>query len=290
MRKLFPVTAGATLALCLALPIASWAQTATEAPVEATPDTVVATVNGVNITVGHMIVAMQTLPAEYSQLDDQTLFDGILNQLVQQEALAQKFKETMPPRVVYSLENEKRSLVAAEVIEQAMGVPLEEAEIQAIYDERYGSIEAEDEFNASHILVETEEDAKAIKEELDAGGNFAQVAREKSTGPSGPNGGELGWFSSGMMVPDFEAAVIALKPGEISAPVQTQFGWHVILLNETRKADIPTLEDTRSEIEIELRRGIANTAIELAADEADVVVAPGDGIDAGVIRRIDLLQ
>jgi peptidyl-prolyl cis-trans isomerase C len=254
------------------------------------PETVVVTVNGVDITLGHMILAYQTLPQQYQQLDDETLYNGILNQLVQQEALAQNFDQTLPPRVVYSLENEKRSLVAGEVVNALMNVPLDEAQIQAIYDERYGSIDAQDEYNAAHILVETEEEAIAVKQSLQEGADFTQVAREQSIGPSGPSGGDLGWFTSGMMVPPFEAATIALEPGEISDPVQTTFGWHIILLKEVRKADIPTLEDVRADIENEMRREIGNAAIDAAAADADLDVTPSDEIDLSAIRRLDLLQ
>lgn len=295
MTKSLNLVAGTLVALSLALPVSAQDQTETDAgasPAAADPDpsTVVVTVNGVAITIGHMIIASASLPEQYQQLDDQTLYDGILNQIVQQEALAQNFDKSLPPRVVYSLENEQRSLVAGEVVNTIMDVDLDEARIQEIYDERYGSIEAEDEFNAAHILVETEEEAIAIKQLLDDGANFTQTARESSIGPSGPGGGELGWFSSGMMVPPFEAAAIALEAGEISDPVQTQFGWHIILLNEVRKSNVPTLEDARPEIETEIRREIGNAAIESAAASADVVVTPPDGWDASVIRRLDLLQ
>jgi len=289
----------ALAAASFALPLHAQDQTAeqdqteeevAEAPQDPDPATVVATVDGVEITLGHMIVAMATLPEQYQQLQDQALYDGILNQLVQQEALAQRFDQTLPPRVVYSLENEKRSLVAAEVVETAMAQPLDEAEIQAIYDETYGSIDAEDEYNAAHILVETEEEAIQVKEDIDGGANFTQMARLKSIGPSGPGGGDLGWFSSGMMVPPFEAATIALEIGEVSDPVQTQFGWHVILLKDIRKADIPLLEDVRAEIEAELRREVANETIQATTDEATIVVSPVEGWDASAIRRLDLLQ
>jgi peptidyl-prolyl cis-trans isomerase C len=279
---------------CFALPLMAQDQPSeteeAETPGASDPVTVVVTVNGVDITLGHMILAYQTLPQEYYQFDDEILYNGILNQLVQQEALAQNFDQTLPPRVVYSLENEKRSLVAGEVVNALMKVPLDEARIQAIYDERYGSIDAQDEYNAAHILVETEEEAIAVKQALDEGANFTQTARRESIGPSGPSGGDLGWFTSGMMVPPFEAATIALEPGEISDPVQTTFGWHIILLKEVRKADIPTLEDVRADIENEIRREIGDAAIEAAAADADLDVTPSDEIDISAIRRLELLQ
>ena len=93
------------------------------------------------------------------------------------------------------------------------------------------------EYNASHILIETETEAHQVREQLLDGANFAELAQHRSIGPSGPNGGQLGWFREGIMVPVFEAAVMQLQPGEISEPVHTQFGWHVVLLHEVRRID-----------------------------------------------------
>ncbi len=242
MQKPLTFLASLALVATFAMPVA--------AQDEAALDTVVATVNGTDITLGHMIIARATLPEQYLQLPDEVLFQGILDQLVQQTALADTFEGDLPARVTLSLQNEERSLTAGEVIEQVMSADVDDAAIQAAYDETYANQEAGDEYNASHILVETEEEAKALKEQLDGGADFAELAREKSTGPSGPSGGSLGWFGEGMMVPSFEAAVKTMEPGAVSDPVQTQFGWHVIKLNETRKTEAPALETVREELGI----------------------------------------
>ena len=92
------------------------------------------------------------------------------------------------------------------------------------------------------------------------------------------------------MVPSFEAATIELEVGEVSQPVQTQFGWHIIRLNETRKMDIPTLEDVRAELEAEARRAVATEAIEATTSSAEVVAPEGDPVDPALLRRIDLLE
>lgn len=253
-------------------------------------DTVVATVNGTDITLGHMIIARASLPQQYQQLPDEVLFNGILDQLVQQAALADTYDGDLPARVRLSLENETRSLTAGEVIERNMAMPLSEEDVAAAYDEQYANAEAGDEYNASHILVETEEEAKSIKEELDGGADFAALAREKSTGPSGPGGGSLGWFGPGMMVPSFEAAVVELEPGAISNPVQTQFGWHVIKLNETRKTEAPSLESVREELELQLRQTRVQTAIEDVTAAATVDRAGAEGLDPALLKNIDWLE
>ena len=171
-----------------------------------------------------------------------------------------------------------------------MALAVTDEDLQAAYDAQFANVDPQEEYNASHILVETEEEALAVKEEIDGGAEFAAVAREKSTGPSGPNGGELGWFGTGMMVPDFEAAVIALEVGEGSAPVQTQFGWHVITLNDARKQAVPTLDEVREELLAALRNEAARGIITSAPDGQDVVIPEIEGLDPAILTQRALLD
>jgi len=256
----------------------------------ADPSAVVATVGDTEITVGHMIAAWASLPEQYQSLPDDVLFQGILDQLVQQTALQQQFDGDIPQRVEIQLENERRSLVAGEAINDIMEAPLDEADVQAAYEEEYGNVEQAPEYNASHILVETEEEAKAIAEELAAGADFAEVAKEKSTGPSGPNGGQLGWFGPGAMVPEFEEAVSTLEVGGVSAPVQTQFGWHVITLNESRTQEAPTLEEVREQIELQIRQVRAQEKIEEVTAATQVDRSGAEGLDPTVIKQLSVLE
>lgn len=253
-------------------------------------DQVVATVNGTDITVGHMIVARATLPAQFQELPDEVLFNGILEQLVQQTLLAQSFEGDLPNRAVLSLENETRSLTAGEALEAVLETAMTPAAIQAAYEARFEGAEAQQEYNASHILVETEEAAAAIKAEIDGGADFAATAREKSTGPSGPNGGQLGWFGTGAMVPSFEAAVIALEVGQVSDPVQTQFGWHVIILNETRVQERPALEEIRAEIEDEVRTAAIDARVQELESAATIDREGADGVDPAVLKDLSLVE
>ncbi len=222
-----------------------------------TADTVIATVNGTDITLGHVIVLRSQLPQEYQKLPDDTLFQGIIAQLVEQTLLADYAEANVtdiPREVGLSLENERRALYASVEIDQITGRDITDEAIKAAYDAQYGNMTPEPEFNASHILVKTEDEAKAIIEQLNAGADFADLAKEKSTGPSGPSGGELGWFGLGQMVAPFEDAVKTMDVGAISAPVQTQFGWHVLKLNDKRDKPVPTLEETRVAIMDSLRQ------------------------------------
>jgi|AntRauMFilla1563_2_1112583.scaffolds.fasta_scaffold09664_2 peptidyl-prolyl cis-trans isomerase C len=281
-----PLTFLAPLAFVAAFALPAAAQ---ETPV-ADPSVVVATVGGTEITVGHMIVAWASLPEQYQGLPDDVLFQGILDQLVQQTALQQQFTGELPKRVELQLDNERRSLTAGEAINTIMETPLDEAEVQAAYTADYGSAEQTPEYNASHILVETEEAALAVIAELSAGADFEEVAREKSTGPSGPNGGQLGWFGEGAMVPEFEAAVVALAAGGVSNPVKTQFGWHIIKLNETRIQDAPALEDVREEIELQIRQIRAQTSIEEVTAAAQVDRSGAEGVPASVIKQTSVVE
>lgn len=255
-----------------------------------TPDanSVVATVNGTEITLGQMIMARTTLPQQYLSLPDDVLFNGILDQLIQQSVLAQTVSET-PQQVEIALENERRALLAAAVVDDIVSGAVTDEALQKAYDETFANAEPAREWNASHILVETEGEAVALIDRIKAGEEFAVLAQEASSDTSAANGGELGWFQSGMMVPDFEAAVVALEVGAVSAPVQTQFGWHVIKLNETRLSEVPTLEEVREE----LRPQVERAAVQARLDEltaAAAVERPGAELDPALIKNLDLLE
>lgn len=270
------------LALVLALPVS--AETKAEA------DTVVARVNGEEITLGHMIVARATLPQQYQQLPDEVLFEGILDQLIQQTLLKQVQSGNLPRQVALSLENEERSLLAGETIEQIMSSVTTDEALQAAYDAKYADGFGEDEFNASHILVPSEDEAKAVKDLIDNGADFAATAREKSTGPSGPNGGELGWFGAGAMVPEFEAAVMELEVGKVSVPVQTQFGWHVIKLNDKRKSTAPELDEVREELAGQIQQDAIEARLADLTRDGNIEKPDLSGIGPDVLRQFELVQ
>ena len=277
MTKFF---AGTALSLILALPVA--AQDSVNA------GTVLASVGETEITLGHVIAMLTVLPPEYQGLPDNVLLDGLLEQLVQQEVLAAVAENDIGLVERLGLENERRAFLAATLIDRVGNAPVSQDELQAEYDAQFGNLGPVTEYNASHILLETEADAQAVIVALGEGADFAELARERSTGPSGPNGGELGWFTAGMMVPTFEQPVFALGVGEVSAPVETQFGWHVIVLNETRDQAPPSLDEVRAELEDGLRRArVEATMQELTA--AAVINRPEITIDPAVIRDLDLL-
>lgn len=252
----------------------------------ASADTVVATVNGTDITLAHMIVLKQRLPAQYQSLPGEVLFEGILDQLVQQTLLGESI-EQLSPGSLASLENEERALKASEVIQTISEAVVTEEAVEAAYQETYIDGGSASEFNAAHILVATEEEALAIIEELEGGADFATVAQEKSTGPSGPSGGDLGWFGLGQMVAPFEAAVVAMEPGAISAPVQTQFGWHVIKLNDTR---FPPLEAVRADLITQLRQVAIEARVAELTVGADISRSTVEDIDPALLDDLSILE
>ncbi|AUQ76115.1 peptidylprolyl isomerase [Phaeobacter piscinae] len=282
MRKGLTYLSGLALAAALTLPMSATA--------EPHANTVVAAVNGEEITIGHMIIARATLPQQYQQLPDDVLYDAILDQLIQQTSLKQELNGEVPKYVALSLENEARSLLAADVIEKVMENAASDEDLRSAYDEKYTDGTGGDEFNASHILVETEEDAAEIRAELDAGADFATLARERSTGPSGPNGGELGWFGKGRMVPEFEEAVLVMGAGDVSAPVQTQFGWHVIKLNDRRTSAAPTFDEVREELATQMRQDAVEERVLSLTTAATIERPEIEDLDPSILKNLDLVR
>lgn len=258
----FAVLRRVSLCAALLFPATSFAE-----DVDAT--TVVATVNGTDITVGNLIAARRTLPDQYQSLPAAELFRGILDQMIQQEALRQSVGE--PDLALKTqVENELRAIYAGAALQMLSEKSVSEEAIQALYDETFAGAEPGREYRAAHILVETEEEAKALLVELEAGVDFADLARQKSTGPSGPSGGDLGWFGKGTMVKAFEEAVVKMDVDTVSAPVETRFGWHVIKLIETRIQDVPSLDEVRQDLEDQLRDKGMQEGVESITESAKV--------------------
>jgi peptidyl-prolyl cis-trans isomerase C len=280
MKRLVRLTA----ALALGMAVSHGAAAA-----DVTAETVVATVNGTPVTVGQMIAVRETLPEQYLQLPDDVLFDGILEQIIQQTALAATAEGKLSLRNRIELENSRRSYMAGVAMDSVANAAVTEEALQKLFDERFANAAPTKEYNAQHILVETEEEAKKLKGEIDAGADFAEIAKASSLDPgSGANGGDLGWFGPGMMVEPFETAVVGMEPGQVSDPVQTQFGWHLIKLNEVREAAGPTLEEKRGELSSELQNAAIEAHLKELTEAAEITRSV-DGIDKAVLKNTDLL-
>ncbi len=273
MRSLFATG----LIAGLALSVPAFAQDAA-APETGGYDasTVVATVNGTDITLGHVVVMLNRLPEQYQSVPDAALMGMIVEQLIDQTLLADSLSTDVaddPLSVKLHLENERRGNLALQALNAKIADAVTPEAVQAAYDAAIAGFEPATEYRAAHILVETEEEANDLRAQIEGGADFAALATEHSQDPgSGANGGSLGWFGLGQMVPEFEAAVTALEPGAVSQPVQTQFGWHIIRLDETRKTTPPPLEAVRAEVENQVRQEAVQAEIAALRAEASIEV------------------
>jgi len=255
---------------------------------KASADTILATVNGVDITVGHVIALTSRLPEQYKAIADKDLYQGVLDQLIHQTAISTK-TDGNTKAMKLAIENETRALLAGETLDRVGAAAITEATIKTAYEKKYLSQPRETEYKASHILVKTEDSAKELLKALEGGANFAKLAKEKSTGPSGASGGDLGWFTPDKMVVEFGNAVKTMDKGGVSSPIQTQFGWHVIKLFDTREVPPPSLEEVRTEIEAGLKDAALKAAIDKFQNDAEITRREVD-IDPAIIRKTELLK
>jgi peptidyl-prolyl cis-trans isomerase C len=241
-------------------------------------DRVVATVNGAAITESDLAIAARDLANDLAKFPpeqrQQVVLDSMIElklfeQAAEKEGLDQK--DVVKKRLAFlrgqALRNEY-------LLDKVVKVVTEDA-VKKRYEEETAKFVPQDELHLEHILVQTEEQAKAIIAELDKGGDFAAIAKEKSldTG-SGASGGDLGFVARGVTVKPFEDAAFALEAGAYTkAPVQTQFGWHVIKLDEKRKQPAPTLEQRQNAIRQELLQSFLTSEIKALREAAKIDVA-----------------
>jgi len=259
---------------------------------EPTRDTVLATVNGTEITVGHLLAARETLPEQFQEMPGEALFQPLVEQLIEQTAIMQEAEGTLSVREQIAFENEQRAFIANAALTRVASEALSEENVNEAYTAfvtEFDGREPTPEFNASHIIVETEEEAQALRAELDEGADFAELAREHSMDGAAAGGGSLGWFGLGAMIPEFEEAVQELEVGEYMGPLETSFGWHLVLLNDTRMSQAPELEDVREALEENLQREAAQAALNRAT-EAAAIERNYEDIDAAIMSRTELLD
>ncbi|KST58861.1 peptidylprolyl isomerase [Methylobacterium sp. GXS13] len=233
-----------------ATPSTPAANTATPAP---SPDTVVATVNGKPITQGDLAIAADdpalSLPGVDEAQKKSLLVDYMVDLRVGAQA-AEAAKIGDSPEFKRKLAYFRDKLLLDDYLEQeAKRAVTPEAE-HAIFDQTVKLMKPEEEVHARHILVDNEGDAKKIAARIKGGEDFAKVAAETSKDPgSKAEGGDLGWFTKERMVPDFANAAFAMKPGQVSDPVKSQFGWHVIKVEEKRTKPQPSFDELKDQID-----------------------------------------
>jgi peptidyl-prolyl cis-trans isomerase C len=239
--------ASAAVTGCLAIILLSSAPLRAE---DANP--VLAKVNGAEIRQSDVALAEEELGPSLAQMDPATKKDNVLSFLIDMKIVS---KAAEDKKVENSEEFKKRlaftrnrllmdSLLASE----GKAATTDEA-MKKVYEDASKQISGEQEVHARHILVETEDEAKAIAEELKKGADFAELAKKKSKDPGASDGGDLGFFTKDQMVPEFSNVAFALEPGKISDPVKSQFGWHIIKVEEKRNRKAPDFEQVKSQIE-----------------------------------------
>ncbi|HEY6718721.1 MAG TPA: peptidylprolyl isomerase [Reyranella sp.] len=222
-------------------------------------DPVVATVNGQPIRLSELEVAQQALPQQYRNMPLQAVFPALLDRIVDSKLVVQEGKKS---KVTEDPAFKKRMAFVEDQVLQDFWIQREVArkvtpeKLQQRYEERLKSMPSEEEVHARHILVSTEDEAKALIAELKKGAAFDKLAKEKSTDKaSGAEGGDLGWFKKSDMVKEFADAAFALNKGDLTeTPVKTQFGYHVIKVEDRRKAPPPAFEELADQLREEMAR------------------------------------
>lgn len=226
------------------------------------------TVNGQKMD-PQMLKAFQAARVQQGGDPQSAMEEFVSQELLVQEALKANLEQQ--PDVALTIEIQRRNTLASAALRDYVSKhPPEEATLKSDYEASVADMSGA-EYKARHILLENEDEAKAVIVSLDGGADFEALAKEKSTGPSGPNGGDLGWFTPDRMVKPFSDAAAALEPGKYSeTPVQTQFGWHVILLEETREAEPPSFESMRPELLATAQRRVASEYMSTLRESAKV--------------------
>ncbi len=216
------------------------------AQAEKLPDGVAALVNGRPVSELSVKNVMTQIAGQGETPDRKQILTELINLEVLTQA-AEKLGLNEKPEVAAALHLQyTQSMSNAYLSEVGQEIEVTDEELRAEYDSQAENVKA-DEYNASHILLESEAEAKAVIDEIAKGADFAQLAIERSTGPTGQNCGNLGWFQANSMVPEFSAALATMKKDEMSTkPVKTEFGWHVIKLNNTRSAATPDFESVKA--------------------------------------------
>ncbi len=187
------------------------------------------------------------------EMENQIKDEVIAREIFMQEALRRGLEAS--PDYKTQMELARQTILIRELFaDEQKKSPVTDAEIKAEYD-KYAAANSGKEYKASHILVEKEDEAKAILADLKKGAKFEDIAKKKSKDPgSGAQGGNLDWAAPGSYVPEFSEAMTKLEKGKTSAPIKSQFGWHIIRLDDVREAQLPKLEDVKSQVSQQLQQ------------------------------------
>ena len=227
---------------------------------------IVANVNKEKISLETMIHAMNELPPEIQSQPFMSYYEELLERVIDIKLIAQEGKKINleeEPSVKAAIDFVTEKVLMQAFLSKYVQKNISEESVKASYNNYIADETSREEIKASHILLDTQNEAVEVIKMLNNGDDFAEVAKNKSTGPSGPSGGDLGWFKRGQMVPPFENAAFSLGQNEISQkPIRTQFGWHVIKVFEKRIPQAPSYENMKNNLIQDLERKIVSKKIQ----------------------------
>jgi peptidyl-prolyl cis-trans isomerase C len=242
---------------------------------DASPDDpIVATIDGAAVHRGEIEAVARTLPEQMRQMPMPMLYDMLMDRVIEFRLLANEAERQNvgdDPAAAVALAQARAAVLRDVFIHRAIEEGTSDDKLRALYEEMKAEEGfAHEEVHTRHILLEGEDEAKAVIEELEGGADFAALAQEHSIGPSGPAGGDLGYITREQVVPEFGDAAFGLAAGETSkAPVQTQFGWHVIGVVDRRDVE-PTFEETEPQLRQDLAREIVTALVEELREDAEI--------------------
>ena len=250
-------------------------------------DPVVARVDGSEIRLSDVQEALQGLPAEYRSMPPQVLIDQLIDRKAV-VALAHKQGLDKDPAVQRLIARAQEEALQSALLHREVGPQVNDQAVRSRYDRDIAGKPGEAEVHARHILVASEADAAAIIAELKKGGDFAAIAKARSSDPGAAQGGDLGWFKKADMLPEFTEAAFALKPGEVTdKPVHTSYGWHVIRVEERRIAAPPSFEQAREELRGQM---VQEGVQKLLASALAAVKVEKFNLDGSVPRSTDAAE
>jgi peptidyl-prolyl cis-trans isomerase C len=263
--------AAASVFALIAEPAAGRAQSAAETPAG---DVVVAKVDGETVHLSELMAAYGQLPAQAQQMGIEAVYPFLLDRVIDERLLGIAAAKAVPaddPELQEQMDQLRQRVTMQVYFNRELEEKVTEERIREGYDQFLKDNPPTEEVHARHILLETEDKAKEVLTEIQGGKDFAEAAKEHSTGPSGPNGGDLGYFGADAMVKPFADAAFAMQTGDVSsAPVQTEFGWHLIKLEDRRETAQPAFEEMREQISQELTQTVATEIIDALRGAATI--------------------
>ena len=242
---------------------------------------IVATVDGKPIFLSEIIGMAQRLPEQYRKMSLEAVYPSLLTRAIDSKLVTLEGRRagfSKDPDVKKRLLDVEDQIISEIFLTKTIGSQVTEEALQKIYSETKSEMANGDQIKARHILLDSEEKAVEIIKKLQAGGEFAKLASEYSTGPSAASGGDLGWFGEGQMVPEFSKAAFALNPGDIvTKPVKTQFGWHIILVEDRKVSAPPSFDEAKEQLASTMSQKLLKELIETLRTKAKIVRFKADG-------------